>query len=210
MSHLIELLQDKDDKKAYVLSKEIGAKSAISDEYYSYFDDFVGLMFAKSSYVRTRGFTLCCAQARWDEVGKLKNALPNMLTLLHDEKPTVVRQCLSALHEVALYRPELCEDIRKEVETIDLSKDKDSLSPLIQKDMIKIINVISGFIVQKKFVAEHTIMNKVTGLLLFLLPLTISIIDLKYSITVVCVVATCAAIQEGHYIRTGREPDICT
>ncbi|MBR4136891.1 MAG: CDP-alcohol phosphatidyltransferase family protein [Bacteroidales bacterium] len=68
--------------------------------------------------------------------------------------------------------------------------------------LIKIINVISGFIVQKRFVSVHSTMNKVTGLLLFVFPLTISFIDLKYSAVVVCIFATFAAIQEGHLIRT--------
>lgn len=70
---------------------------------------------------------------------------------------------------------------------------------------IKAINVVSGYVVQKKFVAVHTVMNKVAGALLFILPLTLSIIDLKYSAIVVCMVATFAAVQEGHYIRTGKE-----
>ena len=56
----------------------------------------------------------------------------------------------------------------------------------------------------KAFVAVHTAMNKVTGLLLFLLPLTWTFIDLKYSGAFVSAVATFAAIQEGHFIRTGR------
>lgn len=135
-------LQDKDDKKAYALAKEIGAKSAATDEYYSYFDDFSGLINAKSSYVRTRGFTLCCAQARWDTQGKLQNTLPDMLKLLHDDKPTVVRQCLVALHEVALYRPELCKIIVKELQSINLSKYKDSMAPLIQKDIKELQKVL--------------------------------------------------------------------
>ena len=71
--------------------------------------------------------------------------------------------------------------------------------------LIKAINLISGFICQKKFVALHTVMNKVTGVLLFLLPLTLSFIELKYSALVICPVATFAAIQEGHYIRTGKD-----
>lgn len=95
-------------------------KSAASDEYYSCFEDFFNLLNASSSYVRTRGFTLCCAQARWDTQGKLQRALPSMLKLLHDEKPTVDRQCLGALHEVVLYRPEHCETILKEIQSIDL------------------------------------------------------------------------------------------
>lgn len=71
--------------------------------------------------------------------------------------------------------------------------------------VIKIINVISGFICQKKFVTEHTIMNKFMGVVLFLLPLTLSSIELKYTAIMVCGMATFAAIQEGHYIRSGKE-----
>ena len=71
--------------------------------------------------------------------------------------------------------------------------------------LIKVINVVSGFVVQKHFVAVHSVMNKVTGVLLFLLPLTISFIDLRYSAIAVCTIATIAtfaAVQEGHFIRT--------
>ena len=71
--------------------------------------------------------------------------------------------------------------------------------------LIKVVNIISGLAVQKKLVAVHSVMNKATGALLFLLPLTIPVLSLKYSAIVVCAVVTFAAIQEGHLIRTGRE-----
>jgi len=70
--------------------------------------------------------------------------------------------------------------------------------------LIKIINIISGFVVQKRFVTVHSTMNKVSGLLLFILPLTISFADLKYTGAVVCFFTTFAAIQEGHFIRTNK------
>ena len=70
--------------------------------------------------------------------------------------------------------------------------------------MIKIINIISGFVVAKQFVSVHTAANKITGLLMFVLPLTMAVVELRYSALVVCVVATFAAIQEGHFIRTGK------
>ena len=68
--------------------------------------------------------------------------------------------------------------------------------------VIKVINIISGLIVQKQFVSVHSIANKITGGLLFVLPLTLSLIELKYSAVVVCIAATFAAVQEGHFIRT--------
>ena len=67
---------------------------------------------------------------------------------------------------------------------------------------IKAINLISGFVMRKEFVVLHTVMNKATGVLLFVLPLTLAFTDLKYTGAVVCAAATFAAIQEGHLIRT--------
>lgn len=74
--------------------------------------------------------------------------------------------------------------------------------------IIKGTNVISGFIVHKKFVVEHTVMNKVTGLLLFVLPFTVAFVDFKYSAIIVCTVAMFAAIQEGHFIRSRKKENI--
>ena len=71
--------------------------------------------------------------------------------------------------------------------------------------LIKAVNIVSGFAVQKRFVAVHSVMNKATGALLFLLPLTIPVAPLNYSEVIVCAAATFAAIQEGHFIRTERE-----
>lgn len=67
---------------------------------------------------------------------------------------------------------------------------------------IKVINIVSGYVVYKKLATMHTVMNKITGALLFALPLTLNVIDLKCSAAVVCAVAMFAAIQEGHLIRS--------
>ena len=72
---------------------------------------------------------------------------------------------------------------------------------------VKIINIISGYVRQKKYVAVHTTMNKATGVLLFMLPLTLTIVPLNYSGIPICSVATFAAIQEGHFIRPGMDID---
>ena len=71
--------------------------------------------------------------------------------------------------------------------------------------IIKIGNVVWGLISNKKLVSIHTILNKVTGLLLFLLPLTLSFIEPIYSSAVVCFMATLSAINEVYYARIGKE-----
>ena len=66
---------------------------------------------------------------------------------------------------------------------------------------IKVINVIFGYITQKRFVDVHSIMNKAVGGLLFILPLTFFLIDPVFSVSAVCLVATFAAVQENYYIK---------
>ena len=73
--------------------------------------------------------------------------------------------------------------------------------------VIKVVNIISGFALQKTLMAVHSAMNKTTGVLLFLLPLTVPVLLMKYFAIFVCAAATFAAIQEGHLIRTGELTD---
>ena len=70
---------------------------------------------------------------------------------------------------------------------------------------IKIGNVVLGLICNKKMVSMHTVLNKVTGFLLFLFPLTLSFIESVYSSVIVCSLATVSAINEVYYTRMGRE-----
>ena len=70
---------------------------------------------------------------------------------------------------------------------------------------IKIGNILWGYVSKKRFISLHTFMNKITGLLLFLLPLTLSFMDAKYSFIAVCSIATSAAIQESIYIAADRK-----
>ena len=66
--------------------------------------------------------------------------------------------------------------------------------------IIKVANIVVGYIRWNEFVSVHSWMNKAAGVLLFVFPLTLTFIDLKYSVAVVCVVATVAAVQEGYLI----------
>lgn len=66
--------------------------------------------------------------------------------------------------------------------------------------LIRLTNQISALVVCKQFCFPHTGANKLTGLLLFLsVPMLFWSI---FPIALVAVVATFAAIQEGHFIRT--------
>jgi len=66
--------------------------------------------------------------------------------------------------------------------------------------IIKVVNQISALVKYGCCTFPHTLANKATGFLLFIaVPMTfVSVVP----IIIVAVVATLAAIQEGHYIRT--------
>ena len=66
--------------------------------------------------------------------------------------------------------------------------------------MIKFGNVAWGFVRTRGIAFPHTVLNKVTGFLLFLLPLTISFVDLTYTLPIVCTVVTVAAMHEWYYM----------
>lgn len=69
--------------------------------------------------------------------------------------------------------------------------------------VIKVSNIAMGYIGRKSFISVHSAINRVTGALLFLFPLTLAFMELTISAVIVCAVATAAAIHEGCIIKQG-------
>ena len=70
--------------------------------------------------------------------------------------------------------------------------------------LIKVINIIAGFVLQKQLVMLHTAANKGTGFLLFLFPLLAGFADTTIAAVPVCAAAAFAAVQEGYLIFKNR------
>ena len=70
--------------------------------------------------------------------------------------------------------------------------------------MLRVVNIVTGYIKEKKLILLHTALNKVTGLLLFLFPLTLSYTPHTLSATLIAIVALYASINEGYLIWKGR------
>ena len=68
--------------------------------------------------------------------------------------------------------------------------------------LVKVINVISGLVIKRRLVLPHTIANKAAGLAAFLVPFAIPMLGITVPAIVACAIATFAAVQEGHLIRT--------
>ena len=67
--------------------------------------------------------------------------------------------------------------------------------------VIKVTNLISTLALRKEFAPIHTFANKATGLLLFLFPLSLPLINSIYSASLLCIIASFAAMQECLSIR---------
>lgn len=66
---------------------------------------------------------------------------------------------------------------------------------------MKILNIVYGYILYKEIITVHSLINKLTGFLLFMIPLTVFLINVEYSVTFICILASIAAIQEFYMIK---------
>ncbi len=131
----IDLLTGKDQYAGYEACTELLAESRQSDAVYAYLDRFAEMLGSKNSYARTRALLLIAANAGWDASGKIDELLDRYLAHILDEKPITSRQCIQALPELAASKPQLKERILRALETADLSQYKDTMRPLIEKDI---------------------------------------------------------------------------
>lgn len=70
--------------------------------------------------------------------------------------------------------------------------------------LTKTLNITLILIRKKKLISIHSVLNKITGFALFLLPLSLTFVPTTYSVATVCVLATIAALQELYLISKGR------
>ena len=140
---LLSTLTAKDTKQAYGALLELERLSEESDDLYPYTERFADMVSDRAWAVRCRSFRLFCKQARWDDDGIIDCCLDRALVILEDEKPTAVRQALAALLDMVPYKRELRPVIRARVEAMDLSCCKDSMEPLIRKDIQTLLNAMT-------------------------------------------------------------------
>ena len=143
MQEIIAKLTAKDDKLACALADKIIAESRECDTWYEYFDAFVSLLNHPKSLVRNRALHILAANAQWDVENRFDTILPEFLTHVTDEKPITARQCIQALAQVGLAKPQYIPQILDCFHNVDLSKYKDSMRPLIEKDMAEAEKVLT-------------------------------------------------------------------
>lgn len=137
-------LTAKDDKYACALADKIIAESQEADGWYEYFDDFASLLDHPKSLVRNRALHILAANAQWDEENRFDAILPAFLAHITDEKPITARQCIKALAQVGLAKPQYIPSLLSCLQSADLSKYKDSMRPLIEKDIAETEKILTA------------------------------------------------------------------
>ena len=143
MQEIINKLTAKDDKFACALADKIIVESRECDTWYEFFDAFASLLNHPKSLVRNRALHILAANAQWDVENRFDAILPEFLTHVTDEKPITARQCIQALAQVGLAKPQYIPQILDCFHNVDLSKYKDSMRPLIEKDMAEAEKVLT-------------------------------------------------------------------
>ena len=135
MQEIIAKLTTKDDKYACAIADKIISESHDTDEWYEYFDSFASLLNHPKSLVRNRALNILAANAQWDDENRFDTILDDYLTHITDEKPITARQCIKALRQIGEAKPQYIPRILSCFHGADLSKYKDSMRPLIERDM---------------------------------------------------------------------------
>ena len=135
MQDIIAKLTTKDDKYACAIADKIISESQDTDEWYEYFDAFASLLNHPKSLVRNRVLYILAANAQWDDENRFDAILEDYLAHITDEKPITARQCIKTLVQVGMAKPQYIPRILSCFHDADLSKYRDSMRPLIEKDM---------------------------------------------------------------------------
>ena len=135
MQEIITKLTSKDEKYACAIADKIISESHDTDEWYEYFDSFASLLNHPKSLVRNRALNILAANAQWDDENRFDAIISDYLVHVTDEKPITARQCIKALAQVGVAKPQYIPRILLCLHETDLSKYKDSMRPLIERDM---------------------------------------------------------------------------
>lgn len=132
---IITKLTLKNDKFACAFADKIISESQETDEWYPYFDDFASLLNHPKSLVRNRVLYILAANAQWDDENRFDSIMPDYLTHITDGKPITARQCIKALAQIGFAKPQYIPKTLSALQNANLTKYKDSMRPLIEKDI---------------------------------------------------------------------------
>ena len=142
--NITALLTGKDDASACAFADRMIAESQETNTWYTYFDDVAPLLGHPKSLVRNRALHILAANAQWDEENRFDAVIADFLAHITDEKPITARQCIKALAQVGQAKPQYIPQILSALRSADLSPYRDSMRPLIEKDIAETERILTA------------------------------------------------------------------
>ncbi|MDY3618628.1 SufBD protein [Agathobaculum sp.] len=131
-------------QQAYRYFQQALAVSRESNAVFPFLPQFFRMAEDANSYIRTRGLLLIIANAKWDEIGQIDDALDSLLKHILDAKPITSRQFIQALPELAAAKPALAGKVCRALRQADVSRYPDSMAPLVLKDIRNTLQAIEN------------------------------------------------------------------
>ena len=139
---IIEWLSEKNDNIRYKALLLLQKRSACCDDVYPFWDVFRSKLKHENSYQRNIGVMLIAENAKWDTKNRMDGTIDEYLTVLNDEKPITVRQCIQALEKIVPYKNHLCPKIADSLMSINILAVKETMRKLILLDILNILVLI--------------------------------------------------------------------
>lgn len=139
LCHLVELLDEKDDKIRYQALLLLKSRSLYSNDMYPYWNVFREKLKSENSYLRSIGLMLIAENTKWDNENKMDDTIDDYLMLLKDEKPITIRQCIQSLSSIIPHKSHLNAKIASNLMSLDILSIKETMRRLVLTDILNIL-----------------------------------------------------------------------
>lgn len=165
ISQLIELLNVKEDNLRYQAFLLLKNRSMLFRDVYPYWDEFRSKLSSANSYQRSIGLMLISENVKWDQENKIEDTIDDYLSLIHDEKPITIRQCVQGLENIILSKPKLSQRISLELVSLQLATIKETMRKSVLLDILNILLLIQN--VQSTDEIKFYVTNALHGTMLY-------------------------------------------
>jgi phosphoribosyl-ATP pyrophosphohydrolase len=161
LQQLVDWLSEKDDTIRYHSFLLLQHRSGNFEDVYSYWNIFCEKLKSENSYQRSIGLMLIAANAKWDMENRLDDVIDEYLSLIYDEKPITVRQCIQSLCEIVPYKKHLLMKIADKLMSLNITEIRATMQKLILTDILTILAMIRKYKTSNEI--ESYILNALSG-----------------------------------------------
>ncbi len=136
LPQLVDWLESKHDALRYHALLTLQHRSEYSEDVYPFWDTFASKLKSGNSYQRSIGVMLLADNAKWDTENRFNDTIEPFLSILQDEKPITVRQCIQSLGRIIPYKKHLHDKIARGLMAMHISDYKQTMQKLILTDVL--------------------------------------------------------------------------